>query len=344
MFRKASSMAGGAVAALAAAVMILVLSGCSSLPENAVASVNGVIITKDDVANRVRIASGLSPQNVPSDTSSEDYKNLQRDIAAQLVSEEVERQEVEKRGITITPEEIDDKVNQVVEDKYFGSIQKMEEDFAKRNIKDEDLRGQIWRQLAHIKLLESLRAEVPVTDEEVRAQYEASKGNYVYPEKRQVRQIVVADEPTARVISTRVASGEDFTSLAKEVSIDAKTRVNGGYVGLVTRGDLSPVVGDVVFSQTTGAVSMPFKADQGWYIVKTELIQPASNLTFEDVKETLKMYMSNARVAERYKAYTEEIKPLYDIEYADDYSPREAPAETGLTPTAPEQAPAQTTP
>ncbi|MHB8923288.1 MAG: peptidyl-prolyl cis-trans isomerase [Thermoleophilia bacterium] len=329
MFRKLCSLAGAGAVAVAAAALLI--TGCSSLPDNAAATVNGIVITRDDVTSRVRVARGLSPQRVPSDTESQDYKDFQRGIAAQLVAEEVERQEAEKRGITITADEINEKVTQVIEDKYFGSAAKMEEDFSKRGLTDEDLRGQLWRQLAHIKILESLRAEVPITDAEVRAQYDNSISSYIHPEKRQVRQILVADEATARIVSTRLASGEDFTQVARQVSIDSKTRDNGGLVGLVPKNNLISAVGEVAFSQARGEVSMPFQGEQGWYIVKTDIITPATNQTFDEVKDQLKVYLSNQRVSERYKTYLEEIKPLYDVVYADAYAPLEQSTSTTET-------------
>ena len=218
------------------------------MPSDAAATVNGVVITRDEVATRLSLAAGLNPSKVPTDPESEDYKIAQRDFAAQLVSEEIERQEADKRNITVTPEEIDVLMAQIVEDKYLGSTQKMEEDFAKRGVTDADLRNEVWRRLVHQKLLESLRDEVPVTDEELQAQYDANIGNYVSPEKRQTRQIVVADQATAQSIASRIAAGEDFTAIAKQSSIDSKTKQNGGLIGIVPKDALPPAVGDAAFA------------------------------------------------------------------------------------------------
>lgn len=350
MFKKSSSArVVMAVAAAAAVTFILFILGCANLPSNAAATVNGFAITKDDVADRIRLIAGMSPQKVPTDTESQEYKDMQRDITEQLVTEEVERQETDKRSLTVSADEINNIMDQVVEDKYLGSTDKMQADFDKRGLKAEDLRTQIMRQLLHQKLLESLGAEVPASEDEVRARYEASKDRYVYPEKRQVRQIVVADEATARAVSTRIASGEDFTAVAKAVSIDSRTKDNGGLVGVVAKNALPQVVGDVAFSQASGQVSMPFKSDLGWYIVKTELIAPASDQTFDQVKPDLTKYISNQHLVERYKQFAEELKSQYDIEYADDYSPREVqpgvlPTDNPLTSTNSNSAGTSTTP
>lgn len=307
-------------------IACLTVSSCGDLPSNAAATVNGKVISKDDVAERIRIGAGINPGKVPTDPNSEDYKNFQRDITEQLVAEEMERQEAEKRGVTVTADEVDAKVDLVVEDQYLGSIQKMQEDFAKRGITENDLRNEILRQLLHQKILDTLRAEVPVNEEEVRAQYEASKNSYIYPEKRQVRQIVTADEASALADANRVAGGEEMASVAQQVSIDNKTKSSGGMVGLVTQASLPKEVGDMVFSLALNQLSMPFKSALGWYIVKVELITPASNRTYEQVKDDLIKFAGNQKLVERYKTYVEEVQAAYDVEYADDYSPREKTA------------------
>lgn len=315
------------VAGLAGIAVMLMVSfflwGCGGVPSGAAATVNGVVISKDDVAARIKIAQGISPQSVPADTSSEDYNNFQRDVTEQMVSEELEKQEAQKRGIAVEPAEIDAIMQQVIDDKYFGDVDKMSQDFEKRGLKEEDLRLEILRRLLHQKLLESLRQEVPVSEEEVRAQYEANKSSYVYPEKRQVRQIVVADEATARTVANRIASGEDFVTIAGQVSIDSRSKQNGGMLGLVTQSSLPQEVGDVAFSTEPNQVSLPFKSEQGWYIIRVEFVAPASNRSYEEVREELTRFMSNQKLSERYKEYVEEVKETYDVDYADDYSPRE---------------------
>jgi len=339
--RKKHSIAAAVLGMIVVLAMLALAPGCgNTVPSDAAATVNGVTITKDEVATRLSLAAGLNPSKVPTDPESEDYKVAQRDFSAQLVSEEIERQEAEKRNITVAPEEIDAQMAQIVEDKYLGSTQKMEEDFAKRGITDADLRNEVWRRLVHQKLLESLRDEVPVTDQEIQAQYDANLGKYVAPEKRQIRQIVVADQATAQSIANRIAAGEDFTAIAKQSSIDSNTRQNGGLLGIVSKDSLTPAAGDAAFALSAGQVSMPFKSDLGWYVVKVDFVSPAVNQSFDQVKEELRNFMSNQRLAQRYKEFTARIESEYDVNYADEYTPRPPSTPTTIddaSPTAPTQ-------
>lgn len=310
------------------------ITGCSSLPENAAVQVNGDIITKDQVAERIRVARGLSPSEVPADPESEEFINYQKDVTQQLLWEQLVKQEADKRGLTVSDEEIEAGVQAYVEDKFLGDAQKMEEQYALRGITTADLRADIQFKLLLGKVRESLMAEVEVTEDEVRADYDRNINKYVYPEKRQVRQIVSASEADAQAALTRVNNGEAFPAVATAVSTDASTKGNGGLLGLVTRESLPPEVGDTVFTMGINEVSQPLSSGGKWYVVKVELISPASNLTFEAAKEELMYYKKNQKFSELFKEFKAGLYDSADIEYAGGYEPRDSstPAETVTTP------------
>jgi hypothetical protein len=60
--RKFSTMTGAVLVLLAALAMIVFVPGCGSVPPDAAATVNGVVISKEDVAKRLAVAAGLNPK------------------------------------------------------------------------------------------------------------------------------------------------------------------------------------------------------------------------------------------------------------------------------------------
>ncbi len=327
MLKKMMILAAGAIAGV---VLMLTSAGCG-LPDNAAASVEGVIITKDDVQHRIDITSVLFPTEVPEDRESQEFIDYRNNVTKQLVSEEMEKQEAEKRDIVVTPDEIEESLTIYIEDKYFGNVEKMEEAFAEQGISVDDLRAEIERDLRHQKLLDAIHEETTITDEEVAAFYEENKGKYIYPEKRQVRQIVVADEASAQAAVARVAAGEEFADVAAEVSRDGATASKGGLVGLVSKEQLPADISQVAFSLGRGEVSQPFQSGPGWYVLKVEIITPPSNKTLDDLKDELSYYMRNQKFAQHWKDYSAELWETYDIKYADGYQPPEPETETATT-------------
>lgn len=99
---------------------------------------------------------------------------------------------------------------------------------------------------------------------------------------RSPRDIAAAKEALANQACQRLANGEPFAKVAKEMSEDKLTAAAGGQVGCVPSGALDSAVGKAWRSLKSGAVSKPIKASQGYWIV-----QPAS-LTDEEVSSVVK--------------------------------------------------------
>ncbi len=82
-------------------------------------------------------------------------------------------------------------------------------------------------------------------------------------------QLVAADRETAVELLAQAHDGEvGFASLARRHSIDADTRLAGGYAGTRKRSDLSPALETLVFSAPLEEVSGPLETRAGWYLVK----------------------------------------------------------------------------
>ena len=319
MFSKSLLTAGLLMAAI---VTGLLFSGCGGMPENAAATVDGKVISKDELDRRVILYYIFnSRQTRPDDPESKMYKLIRQEVLDQLVLEEVERQEAADRGITVSTEEIDVQEEQWLEDYYLSSITAMQEDFDRSGVTEADLRDEFYRILLEQKTMDSLKAEMTVTDDEARALYEANKGSYTYPETRQLRQVVVADEAAAQSVKSRIADGEDMGAIAREVSIDAATKPIGGRVDPVSKEKFPKSVGDAAFSLPLSQVSEPIQSDLGWYVIRVDVINPGSNVSFDQARDELVNNEIQRRMIGRYKNYAEEVKAKYDIEYAEGYAP-----------------------
>jgi putative peptide maturation system protein len=92
--------------------------------------------------------------------------------------------------------------------------------------------------------------------------------------------------------------GANFNSLAREYSTDEATRLAGGFMGGVARSALDPESEAAVFGASDGEVVGPFKADQGFQLIKVEkLNKPAlDDKTVEFIKDILySQWLSNQR-------------------------------------------------
>ncbi|MFB7351045.1 peptidylprolyl isomerase [Bacillus thuringiensis] len=130
------------------------------------------------------------------------------------------------------------------------------------------------------KLKQKLALEhLKIQDKDFKALYEQKK-----PEIR-VSHILVSDETLAKDIKSKIDSGEDFGSLAKEFSQDIATKEKGGDIGYFKEGDMVQAFQDAARKLKVGEVSQPVKTDFGYHVIK--LLDEKKLPSFEQMKPQL---------------------------------------------------------
>ena len=97
---------------------------------------------------------------------------------------------------------------------------------------DPAIKAELEETKSQIFLNELLRREVfvnPITDYEFKKEYEMLKESYD-PNEVKVSHILVKTNSEAKEIIRRIRAGEDFTKLAKELSLDPTTKDNDGHL------------------------------------------------------------------------------------------------------------------
>jgi len=89
----------------------------------------------------------------------------------------------------------------------------------------------------------------------------------------------------AEEVKARIEGGEDFATVAKEVSDDEATASKGGDLGWVFKGKMGDAFDEVAFSLEPGQVGGPVKMDNGYAIILVEEKDPEHQVD-EDEMET----------------------------------------------------------
>jgi peptidyl-prolyl cis-trans isomerase C len=133
---------------------------------------------------------------------------------------------------------------------------------------------------------------------------------------------VQAAEARASAAFDRVANGEDFAAVAKELSESNANKV-GGDLGYMTRGQMGREFADVAFTLDNGGVSHPFKSQFGWHLLKVEDKRTRKPPAFETVRDKFAIFV----------ARTAQLKLIADlrsgakVELFDKQNEPEAPTE-----------------
>ena len=162
--------------------------------------------------------------------------------------------------------------------------------------KNVDLEDQIaqMRQNLYLQVYidEHLKKD-PITDQELLEEYNKQKqylgGGGETATQLKISQIALRSESEAILVISRLQMGESFSKVAKDVSLDAATKSQGGLVGWVAPQQLAPPIANAVGSLAKGNFTKtPIKVGDAWVIVRLDDTRSGKIASFEASKNQLK--------------------------------------------------------
>ncbi|MDQ7001661.1 MAG: SurA N-terminal domain-containing protein [Ghiorsea sp.] len=161
---------------------------------------------------------------------------------------------------------------------------------------------------------QDLMDEVSISDDDVAKAYAERQSEFGTPEKRRASHILVrvAKDASKGVVEVaqakidaakkRIAAGESFVDVAKDVSDDV-TAAEGGDLGYFSRGAMVPAFDKVVFDQLkVGEVSDVVRTQFGFHLIELDDVKAADVKPLAEVSAKLKNQLrTEAAVDEAYR-------------------------------------------
>jgi peptidyl-prolyl cis-trans isomerase C len=171
---------------------------------------------------------------------------------------------------------------------------------------------EIRRMMAIDALLEeTLKGKSEVSDAEVQQYYKENQRQFTEPREVRIHHLFVNSEPVLQEVRSKLAKGESFEKLASQYNIDL-TRDDGGDLGFVKRGQLSPAFAqfeEVAFSlRNPGDISDVVKTPLGYHILKLEDKRGTVLRPFDQVKESIRLFLQGKKRQDAYLEYIKEAK------------------------------------
>lgn len=154
---------------------------------------------------------------------------------------------------------------------YQKNYEDMLKSFANYNVSEKTVRSVYEADLLRQKLRDDIAKDIPHTEEQVLA-----------------RHILVETEEEAKTVYDRLKSGEDFATVAQEVSKDTGSAANGGELGWQPRSFFVKEFSDAAFSQKIGEIGQPVKTEFGYHIIQVVAREelPLTSTQYDQKKET----------------------------------------------------------
>jgi peptidyl-prolyl cis-trans isomerase C len=98
-------------------------------------------------------------------------------------------------------------------------------------------------------------------------------------------------EDKIKAVIERLKKGEDFATLAKDLTEDPAGRQDGGDLGYFTKEQMVPEFSAVAFKLDKGKISDPIKTQFGWHVLKVEDKRKRQPPDFDKVKDQLETFV-----------------------------------------------------
>lgn len=245
------------------------------------------------------------------DESGDAERGIQAQVLTELIRTELLQVAADDLGIEVTDEQVAQEREELVESA--GGEEALQQTLETSNISEDELDDLLRNRVIQDAIGEQLGEEV--TDEEVRAAFEADAQGQ-FGEQVEARHILTETEEQAQQAIERIQSGEDFATVAQEMSIDTASAENGGELGLVARGRTVEPFEEAAFNAEVGELVGPVETEFGFHVI--EVTDRVPGPAFEDVEEEIRTQLE---APSRTQAFNDYISGLLD-EIEVDVNPR----------------------
>lgn len=136
-------------------------------------------------------------------------------------------------------------------------------------VSEDDFRSVVYDNLVRRAVKDVITADLPRTQEQV-----------------WIRHILVATEEEAQAVLDRLTAGEDFSTLAAELSTDS-SKDTGGDLAWFSKEQMGETIANFAFELSIGEFSEPVQTESGFYIIQVlgHEDRPLDQTAYDQVRE-----------------------------------------------------------
>lgn len=150
-----------------------------------------------------------------------------------------------------------------------------------------------------------------LTEEDLRAYFDANAGEFQQPRRVRLSEIVAASKADADALLARVTTA-NFGAVARESSLRPETAASGGDLGLFAREELGPW-GDDVFKATSGDILGPLASAGKYILLKVERFEAPRPATFEEARSQVEAMLRRERQQSYLREHVQMLRSRYPV-------------------------------
>ena len=323
---------------LALTSLALVAAGCggtstASLGSDAAAVVGSKEISKAQfqaLMERAKKSYDAQKRPFPKPGTGE-YESLKGQAITFLIQRAEFEQEADNKGIKISDDKVDKRIEQLKKQFYGGSEKRYRDTLKQQGLTEDQAKEEVRAQLISEELFKKVTDDVKVSKADIKSYFDTHKSQYGQPESREVRHILVQKKALADRLYAQLKSGASFAALAKRYSKDPGSASNGGKL-TISKGQTVQEFDKTAFALKKGELSKPIKTQYGYHIIQAlSDIKPAQTTSLGKVEASIKQQLEQQKKNEAMTKWVEDTKKHYcksGIKYQVAYTPNPDPCAT----------------
>jgi len=317
-------------------------AACGGVPGNAVATVDGEAIDKQDFSHWMTVAAKSSGQanaavpdpdadyvkcvaakrkstpapakGQPKVTDAQlktqcqtEYNTLRDQVLQLLISFKWIQGEADSMGVKVTDADVKKSFDQQKKQSFPKDADYQK--FLKTSGQSQD---DIMQRVKLYLLSNKIRDKVvkgkdTVSDAAIADFYNKNKARFAQPEKRDLRVVLTKGKAKAAQARAALQSGQSWKAVAKKYSIDDTSKANGGKLPAQAKGTLDKQLDDAVFSTKKNKLIGPVKTQYGYYVFEVTGVTAASRQTLEQAKTTIKQTLQSQNQQKALDAFVKDF-------------------------------------
>jgi len=307
-------------------VFILVGGLRAKLVDRVVAIVNNDVILLSELNQTLTtISANLDKQGYPESQKDQILKKQRSRILEQIIYDKLTDQQVQRHNIKIDDSEVDATIQRI------QKINKMSDDALRRSLEldglsYDDYRKQIKDRMLRARLVNrEVKSKIVITDEDIKAYYEAHLDEYGGHTKFELSHILIKVSPTADStekerarqkidnIYKQLQDGAVFEKLAAAYS-EASSAAGNGQLGVFDRNILSKPIKQALNGLKPKQFSKVVESDQGYQIFYIESIIQSGGKGIDEVRADIQEKLYADVVDQKFNEWIKDLRQRSHIQ------------------------------
>lgn len=282
-----------------------------------VATVNGESITMSEVLRQIRPYLQDSRKALPRNASDDErFDWAYRKCLTDLENRRLVVQKYWEGDARIPDTAIDRIAAETLEDRYGGNYAELQKELAEDKMTYAEWKDAL-RDRMIVASMRQTYAEtgLHVSPTEISRAYEARKGEFTVPDTIHlfVAAIPAADTNAVARFPERLAAGESFEALAKEMSVDLSAKDGGDYGFVDPAEEFAPVLAKAAFALSDGQTTPGIPVGPNVYFLRRTESKPGHTTALPDVWDTLEKDLLAEKREAKFLQWVERLRASSQI-------------------------------